>query len=87
MTIVFGANARSLHMPAGSSSVAIVPAFEDYAFMLFDVCDAMKMSKEDCNILPTNGDLGGNAIATIYDGNELVVYDRTLSPKIGYGGQ
>ena len=52
-------------MPIGNRKVWIEPAFKDYAFMLFDVCDAMKVSTDECLIYPMNGDLGGNASATI----------------------
>jgi hypothetical protein len=55
--------------------------------MLFDLCDAMGVSVSDqCNILPMNAALGGNAIATVQDGNRIIVYDRELSPKVGYAG-
>jgi hypothetical protein len=84
--IIFGEDAKSIHMPVGNRNVWIEPAFEDYASMLFDVCDAMKISTDECLIYPMNGDLGGNAIATIVDGNSLVVYDRTLSTILGYEG-
>ncbi|MGR9268120.1 hypothetical protein ACU8OQ_12210 [Rhizobium leguminosarum] len=33
-----------------------------------------------------NASLGSNAIATVQDGNSTIVFDRTLSPEIGYEG-
>lgn len=33
-----------------------------------------------------NGEIGKNAIATIFDGEMLIVYGRELSPDIGYDG-
>lgn len=68
--------------------VSAYPAFEDYAFMLFDVCDAVgfPLEGEDCLIYPMNASIGGNALATIVDGNKVIVYDRELSPLIGYEG-
>ena len=87
-TIVDLEHSPALHFPIGigGKTVAVVPAFEDYTFMLFDACDAMGLSKEDCMIYPMNADLGGNAIATILDGNQVIVYDRELSPIVGSTG-
>lgn len=76
----------ALHMPIGEHLVEIEPAFEDYSFMVFEICDAMVLTADDCMIYPLNGSLGGNAIATIVDGNRVIVYDRGLSPLIGSGG-
>jgi hypothetical protein len=70
----------------GDQSVTIVPAFEDYAFMMAEVCAAMKLSTDECLIYPMNGDLGGNAIATVLDGNRILVYDRHLSSLVGSDG-
>lgn len=83
------ANSSALHLPVGDQRVAITPAFEDYSFMMFDICDAVGLDvadEEECSIFPMNGDLGGNAIATILDGNRIIVYDRQLSPIIGGDG-
>lgn len=87
-TIVDFEQSPALHFPVGigGKSVAVVPAFEDYAFMMFDACDAMGLSKEDCMIYPMNAELGGNAIATMLDGNRVIVYDRELSPIVGSTG-
>lgn len=87
-TIVDFEDSPALHFPIGidGKSVAVIPAFEDYAFMLFDACDVMELSKEECLIYPMNADLGGNAIATILDGNRVIVYDRQLSPIVGSTG-
>ena len=76
----------ALHIPFHRKKVEITPAFEDYTFMLFDVCDAMQLTDDECQIYPMNGDLGGNAIATELDGNKLVVYDRKLSDIVGLSG-
>ncbi|MBB3216807.1 hypothetical protein FHW72_001878 [Ochrobactrum sp. RC6B] len=84
-----GEDSPALHFPIGMSGkqVLVVPAFEDYAFMLEDACNAMKLTVEDgCNILPMNADLGGNAIATILDGSQVIIYDRQMSPEAGYDG-
>jgi len=76
----------TLHFPFDGNKVVITPAFEDYTFMLFDVCDVMKLTADECVIYPMNGDLGGNAFATVLDGNKLVIYDRKLSGILGYSG-
>jgi hypothetical protein len=86
MTVRSDEKSPALHFPAGNRIVHIEPAFEDYAFMMFDVCDAMKLSKDECMILPMIGDLGGNAIATVLHGNKVIIYDRRLSPLIGSTG-
>jgi hypothetical protein len=46
----------------------------------------MHLAGDECTIFPMNAELGGNAIATILDGNRVIVYDRTLSAKVGYDG-
>lgn len=76
----------ALHMPVGEQVVLVEPAFEDHAFMLSDLCDAMSLTSQECMIYPLNGNLGGNAIASVADGNRVIVYDRELSPLIGYEG-
>jgi hypothetical protein len=76
----------ALHIPLGKRVVSARPAFEDYAFMLFDVCDALSLEGDDCLIYPLNASLGGNAVATIFDGNRVIIYDRELSPLVGYEG-
>lgn len=80
--------APAMHFPIGidGKSVAVTPAFEDYASMMYDACDAMHLTGKDCTIFPMNADLGGNAIATILDGNRVIVYDRELSAEVGYEG-
>lgn len=63
------------------------PAFEDYSFMLFEACDAWGMTIETgCDIYPMMGAIKWNAVATICDGNKVIVYDRRISPHIGYDG-
>ena len=79
-------SSSALHMPVGEQVVLVEPAIEDYAFILFEICDALGLTSQECMIYPLNGDLGGNAIATVEDGNRVIVYDRALSPLIGYEG-
>lgn len=81
-------NSPALHFPIGDNGkeVHVVPAFEDYAYMLEDACDAMSLDFENCKIYPLNAEIGGNAIATTIDGNKVIIYDRTLSPVVGYTG-
>jgi len=89
MIVDLSESSPALHFPIGinGKQVPVVPAFEDYAFMLEDVCNAMELTVEDgCNIFPMNADLGGNAIATVLEGNKVIVYDRQMSPDIGYEG-
>lgn len=76
----------ALHIPVGGRIVSARPAFEDYAFMLFDVCDAMQLKGRDCLIYPLNASIGRNAVATIFDGNRVIIYDRELSSLVGYEG-
>jgi Zn-dependent protease with chaperone function len=71
----------------GQDAFPLEPAFEDYAFMLFDACDAWGLSVDQgCDIFPMMGDINENALATICDGNKVIVYDRQLSSKLGYEG-
>jgi len=86
MSVDLGQNGPALHMPFGDTMVKVEPAFEDYAFMVTDVCDAMSLTTEECLIYPMNGTLGGNAIATVLDGNRIIVYDRELSKIVGGDG-
>jgi len=76
----------TVHFPVRDRVVSAYPAFEDYAFMLFDICDAAGFEAADCQIFPMNADLDGNALATILDGNRVIVYDRQLSSLVGYEG-
>lgn len=63
------------------------PAFEDYSYMLFDACDAWGLTVETgCDIYTMMGAIKWNAVATICDGNKVIVYDRRISPNIGYDG-
>lgn len=82
-----GKESPALHMPVGDQIVFAVPAFEDYMHMFFDLCDAMELKiSGECQIYPMNAEIGLNAIATEQDGNRLIVYDRRLSPQVGYEG-
>ncbi|APH70946.1 hypothetical protein [Aquibium oceanicum] len=78
----------TVHFPTGDQIVSAYPAFEDYSFMLFDICDAFDFTIDsgDCLIYPMNASIGGNALATVVDGNKVIVYDRALSPLVGYEG-
>jgi hypothetical protein len=63
------------------------PAFEDYSFMLFDACDVWGATVDTgCEIYPMMGAIKWNAVATICDGNKVIVYDRRISASIGYEG-
>jgi hypothetical protein len=65
--------------------VFIEPAFEDYLFMFFDVCDAMEI--KDCSYPVLMGDLGFNAMAARIDGvGNVIIYDRKLSALVGGDG-
>ena len=82
-----GKDSPALHMPIGDQIVFATPAFEDYMEMFFDLCDAMELKiGGECQIYPMNGEIGLNAIATEAEGNRLIVYDRRLSPEVGYTG-
>lgn len=82
-----GKRSPALHTPAGRQTVIAVPAMEDYSAMFFDLCDAMALKIDgECQIFPMNADIGMNAIATVQDGNRVIVYDRRLSPQVGYPG-
>jgi Zn-dependent protease with chaperone function len=79
--------APAMHMIIGKQKVWAVPAFEDYTYMFFDLCDAMELKVgEECQIYPMNAEIGLNALATVQDGNRLIIYDRRLSPEVGYEG-
>lgn len=87
VVVHLGKDSPALHMPVGKQDVFAVPAFEDYMYMFFDLCDAMELKVSDeCKIFPMNASIGKNAIATVQDGNRLIVYDRELSPLVGGDG-
>lgn len=87
VSLNLGKNSPALHMPIGDEIVFAVPAFEDYLEMMFDLCDAMELKiGAECQIYPMNAMIGSNAIATIAGGNRVIVYDRRLSPLVGYTG-
>lgn len=92
ITIHLGKGTKGIHIPIGEEDIKVVPAFEDYAYMLFDACDAMGMTIEsgDCDIYPMNGPIHRNAIATEIDSDrndgkmqKIIVYDRELSDELG----
>ena len=83
MTLDFTGSTRTLHPSPNYQGIPIEPAFEDYTFMMFDLCDALEIK---CEIYPMMGNIE-NALALIdKDGNPLIVYDRRLSSLIGYDG-
>lgn len=87
VTLHLGKDSPELHMPVGDQDVFATPAFEDYMYMFFDLCDAMELKiADECKIFPMNASIGKNAIATEQDGNRLIVYDRELSPLVGGDG-
>ena len=76
-------NSRSMHAEPRLGNVRLFPAFEDYTFMLFDICYATEIK---CVIFPMMGEVG---TAYAYQQNAdtmLLIYDRRLSPRIGYSG-
>ena len=74
---------RMIHPDPSFEGVTIEPAFEDYMFMMFDVCDAVEM---ECLIYPMMGDIS-NAVAAMYsDGTPMIIYDRRLNALIGGDG-
>ncbi len=76
-------NMRMVHPDPSFQGVPIEPAFEDYMFMMFDVCDAVEM---ECLIYPMMGEIE-NAVAAIYtDGTPMIIYDRRLNALIGGDG-
>jgi hypothetical protein len=82
-TIDIGAGSMTMHPQPRLGRIPIEPAFEDYSYMLFDLCDATGV---DCIIYPMMGNID-NAVATLNDdGARIIVYDRRLSKKIGYEG-
>ena len=57
--------------------------------MLWEACRALKLEIKagECLIYPfTTFNLKQGAVATVEDGNDVIVYDRTLSPRVGYSG-
>lgn len=80
-------SAPAMHMIIGMQKVRAVPAFEDYTYMTFDLCDAMGLEVGgDCTIFPMNAEIGLNALATVQEGNKLILYDRRLSSEVGGDG-
>jgi hypothetical protein len=83
VTIDIGAESMTMHPQPRLGRIPIEPAFEDYSYMLFDLCDATGV---ECIIYPMMGDID-NAVATLNpEGERIIVYDRRLSKKIGYEG-
>lgn len=80
---------KGLHLPIGNGSLQVRPAHEDYADMLMQVCKSMglNVTRGECQIFPlTTAQLSAGALATVADGNDVIIYDTTLSSRIGYAG-
>ncbi|MFN6924066.1 MAG: hypothetical protein ACK4P8_00280 [Tabrizicola sp.] len=83
LKIDLNGNMRMVHPNPAFQDVPIEPAFEDYMYMMFDVCDAVEIK---CLIYPMMGEIG-NAVAAIYaDGTPMIIYDRRLNTLIGGDG-
>ena len=95
-TIVrLGTDAKGLHVLVMGQEIEIFPAFEDYAYTLYDACEAMglKVGKGPCDVFPMNGAIKRNAMATEIDAGRVdhvlqqaIIYDRELSQDFGYEG-
>ena len=84
-------SSMSLHVTRQGETVHVTPDGEDYADMMAQVCTAMKLSIDsgDCLIYPfvtTALKDGPGAVATREEGNNMIIYDRRLSPLVGYQG-
>lgn len=81
--IDLGDATRTMHPSPSVGRIPIFPAFEDYVFMVFDICSAVGI---DCDFIPMNGEID-NAIAYRGDfGEKIIVYERRFSPTIGFNG-
>jgi Peptidase family M48 len=83
--VTIGKDAKAFHIPLGNKRVRIVPAFEDYSDMVEDVCNSLSIPTADCLFYTMNGNVS-NALATVIDGNKVIIYDRRLSDLVGYSG-
>jgi hypothetical protein len=83
--VTIGKDAKAFHIPLGNKRVKITPAFEDYSDMVEDVCNSLSIPTSDCLLYTMNGEVS-NALATIIDGNKVIIYDRRLSDLVGYEG-
>jgi hypothetical protein len=87
--LLFNQDAWSTDAPSvkiDGQIIPLEPAFEDYAFMLEDACKAMELDGDNCLIFSMMGDIKFNAMATIVDGNKVIIYDRRLSTVVGGDG-
>ena len=73
-------------MLVGAKKVLLEPAFEDYSYMLEDACNAMSIKGDGCMIFSLMGPVGFNAMATVINGDKVIVYDRRLSGVVGGDG-
>jgi hypothetical protein len=82
-------SSKGLHLPVAGSAIRVAPAVEDYVDMMDQVCKSFDLQTKvgECLIFPLMTErLSAGALATIADGNDVIVYDRTLSDQIGYTG-
>ncbi|MDC1297648.1 hypothetical protein N8Z37_05120 [Octadecabacter sp.] len=76
-----------VYIDSDGSLYMLEPAFEDYSYMLYDACFAWDIPLESgCSIYPMMGAINRNALATTCNGNKIIIYDRRLSPNLGYIG-
>lgn len=74
---------RTMHPLPSVGRIPIFPAFEDYLFMVSDICSAVGI---DCDFIAMNGEIH-NAITYRGEfGERIIVYERRFSPTIGYDG-
>ena len=72
-----------MHPNSTWNNIPIVPAFEDYVYMMFDLCDGIPIK---CIVFPMMGEIDNAVAFNESSGGRLIIYDRRLSEKIGYFG-
>jgi hypothetical protein len=80
--VTIGKDAKAFHIPIENKRVRIAPAFEDYSDMVEDVCNSLSIPTADCLFYTMNGNVS-NALATVIDGNKVIIYDQRLSNLVG----
>lgn len=76
-----------VYIDRDGSLYMLEPAFEDYSYMLYDACFAWDIPLESgCSIYPMMGAINRNALATTCNGHKVIIYDRRISPNLGYIG-
>jgi hypothetical protein len=73
------------YIQTDGGKIWLYPAFEDYMFMLQDIEEATGVGAGKSGY-PLNGNVGYNALAILCDGDPRIIYDRGLSPALGYVG-